>query len=213
VTVSVVKEAEVLISELAVQSGVPLATVKFYLREGLLAPGSATSATRAIYGQMHVRRLRLVRALVEVGGLRLAVVREVLAALDDPSRSKHDVLGAAHDRLAAQVPAVDQAALDAADAHLARLGWRVHPQAPHRRVLARALAACTAVGHPVDPATIDTYARAALMVAEVDLASVPTTDRALAMERVVIGTVLHEPLLLALRRLAQAHVSARLAKR
>jgi len=187
--------------------------VKFYLREGLLAPGSATSATRAVYGQMHVRRLRLVRALVEVGGLRLAAVREVLAALDDPSRSKHDVLGAAHDPLAAQVPAVDQAALDTADAHLARLGWRVHPEAPHRRVLARALAACTAVGHPVDPATIDTYARAALMVAEVDLASVPRTDRALAMERVVIGTVLHEPLLLALRRLAQAHVSARLAKR
>jgi len=35
------------ISELVERTGVPLATVKFYLRQGMLPPGEAVSATRA----------------------------------------------------------------------------------------------------------------------------------------------------------------------
>ena len=198
------------ISRLADRAGLSVATVKFYLRDGLLAPGRSTSATRATYDETHVRRLRLIRALIEVGGLSLAAVREVLASLDDPDRSPHDdLLRAAHERLATDPHDVDQEALDAADAHLSRLGWSYDPAAPHRRSLARALAACAELGHPADDATIDVYARAALMVAEVDVASVPTDDRLRAVERVVVGTVLYEPILLALRRLGHAHASHR----
>ena len=51
------------ISALATAADVPLATVKFYLREGLLHPGAATSATQASYDESHVRRIRLIRAL------------------------------------------------------------------------------------------------------------------------------------------------------
>ncbi|HET7822095.1 MAG TPA: MerR family transcriptional regulator, partial [Ornithinibacter sp.] len=47
------------ISELSQASGVPLPTVKYYLREGLLMPGEATSRTRAEYGPAHVERVRL----------------------------------------------------------------------------------------------------------------------------------------------------------
>lgn len=50
------------VSELAAQSGVALATIKYYLREGLLMPGEPTSATGARYGEQHVRRLALIRA-------------------------------------------------------------------------------------------------------------------------------------------------------
>ena len=75
-------------------------------------------------------------------------------------------------------------------------------------MLAHALAACAKLGHPVTDKTFDTYARAALKIAKLDVASVPTGDRAEAMERVVVGTVLYEPVLLALRRLAHAHVGA-----
>ncbi|GMA88788.1 hypothetical protein GCM10025868_40380 [Angustibacter aerolatus] len=46
----------------------PVATVKYYLREGLLPPGTPTSRTQAQYDEEHVRRLRLVRALLDVGG-------------------------------------------------------------------------------------------------------------------------------------------------
>jgi len=51
------------ISALATAAGLPLATVKYYLREGLLHPGVASSATQASYDEAHVRRLRLIRAL------------------------------------------------------------------------------------------------------------------------------------------------------
>ena len=40
-----------LMAELSRSSGVPVATIKDYLREGLLPPGTATSATRAEYGE------------------------------------------------------------------------------------------------------------------------------------------------------------------
>ena len=49
------------ISELASRSGVPPATVKYYLREGLLHPGRALSRTQADYDASHVDRVRLVR--------------------------------------------------------------------------------------------------------------------------------------------------------
>ncbi|MDP3890043.1 MerR family transcriptional regulator, partial [Nocardioides sp.] len=70
-------------SELSRRSGVSVPTIKYYLREGLLPPGEATGATRAVYDATHVRRLRLIRALVDVAGMRLDRVREVLAAVDD----------------------------------------------------------------------------------------------------------------------------------
>ena len=49
------------ISELARESGTSVATIKYYLREGLLAPGERVNAREASYGQGHVKRLRLVR--------------------------------------------------------------------------------------------------------------------------------------------------------
>ena len=74
------------ISELAEASGVSLPTLKYYLREGLLMPGTATSRTRAEYGEAHLERLRLVRALVESGGLGIAGVRDVVRARSSTRR-------------------------------------------------------------------------------------------------------------------------------
>jgi DNA-binding transcriptional MerR regulator len=59
-----------LMAELSRSSGVPVATIKYYLREGLLPPGAATSATRAEYDEAHLRRLRLTRALEDPGRRR-----------------------------------------------------------------------------------------------------------------------------------------------
>ena len=53
------------LAELCAATGVPSATVKYYLREGLLPAGEWVSATRAEYGPEHVERLRLIRALVD----------------------------------------------------------------------------------------------------------------------------------------------------
>ena len=54
------------IGELSKAAGVPVPTIKYYLREGLLAPGELTSPNQASYGEAHIRRLRLIRALVDL---------------------------------------------------------------------------------------------------------------------------------------------------
>ena len=57
------------IAELSTRSGTSIASIKYYLREGLLAPGTPTGRNQADYGEAHLYRLRLIRALIDVGGL------------------------------------------------------------------------------------------------------------------------------------------------
>ena len=83
------------ISQLAEASGVSVATLKYYLREGLLHSGQVTSRTQASYDDSHLERIRLVRALTEVGGLSLAATARVLQAISAPSVERLGVLGAA----------------------------------------------------------------------------------------------------------------------
>ena len=196
-------------SELAAASGLPVATVKFYLREGLLPPGEATGATRARYDETHVKRLRLIRALTEVGGLRLDAVRAVLEALDDEGRSFHQAMGSVHHRLSRGTGDPSPAALAQVDALVERRGWRLYEPNPHRLDLARALDALAGLDHPAGDELLDDYADAAQAVAERDVAAVGRDDRVTGAEHAVIGTLLLEPVLLLLRRMAQEDASAR----
>ena len=81
------------ISELARQSGLPVATIKFYLREGLLPPGTPISRTQAEYSDTHLERLRLIRALRDIADLPVVTVGTVLAAVDDEELPLLDLLG------------------------------------------------------------------------------------------------------------------------
>ena len=142
------------VSELSRISGVSVPTIKYYLRAGLLPPGRATARNQAEYDRSHLRRLRLIRALVDVGGLGINAVRGVLAALDDPETSPHELLGAAHYALGS-IPSTSTSdevtdALDEVDRLLVELGWRVKPEAPARRRLAEVLAALRTLGRDVD---------------------------------------------------------------
>lgn len=202
------------ISELGRRGGVPVPTVKFYLREGLLPPGEATARNQADYGEEHLRRLRLVRALLEVGGLPLASVREVLAAVDDGTTPLHQVFGRAHHALGprtggAAVEDVLQARRDI-DAFLATRGWHVHRDAPARRALADALVALRRLGRDVDAEVFAPYAVLAESLAEREVAHIGEQGGARAdlVESMVVGTVVFEAALVALRRLAQEHHSA-----
>ncbi|WP_337060876.1 MerR family transcriptional regulator [Kineococcus sp. G2] len=198
-----------LISALAAESGVPVPTIKYYLREGLLPPGRATGTTRAEYSEEHVRRLRLVRALAEVGGLPIARVRDVLACLDGATPLT-TALGTAHDALAGSpAPEAPADGAEAAGALVADAGWRVDAGCSSLAQLGAALAALAGAGFPVDPAALRRYVRAADEVAREEVDAVPGEDTADAVEFAVLGTVLHEPVLLALRRLAQQHHSTR----
>lgn len=186
----------------------PVGTVKYYLREGLLPAGTRTSATQAQYGEEHVARLGLIRVLVGVGGLSIAAARTVLATIDDPPASVHELVGTAHAALGPDTP-VDETARSRARELVARWGWTVCDDAAALGQLAAAVGALEAAGIGGLDQLLDRYASVAGQLAEGDVAAVPTDTPAEAVRFVVTGTVLLEPLLLALRRLAQEDASAR----
>jgi DNA-binding transcriptional MerR regulator len=194
------------ISQLAVTTGISVATIKYYLREKLLHEGVLTSATQARYDDSHVRRLKLIRALVGSAGLSVAAARELLQGLDNPPESGHDLLGLAHRAVTRPVP--DDVDLAPARELVRRWGWA--EQACDGNTLAalgEALAGLASAGFELPPSGLDRYARAMRDVAEADVGSVPTDSAEAAMRYVVLGTVLMEPVLLAMRRLAQQSAS------
>ena len=70
------------ISELAEAAGVPVATVRHYLREGLLPEGRKTSRNMAYYPPELVDRIRLIKLLQEERFMPLRVIRELLERED-----------------------------------------------------------------------------------------------------------------------------------
>jgi DNA-binding transcriptional MerR regulator len=207
-------EAALQLSELSREGGVPIPTIKYYLREGILRPGTRVSANRAGYDESHLRRLRLIRALVTVGELPIATVRDVLGAVDDPALSLHEVLGVAHHALAGG-PAAPAGSDEMADARaevdrwLDDLGWRVKDDAPDRYELAATLATLRDLGWKVGVDVFSRYAATADELAAWELSQTPVGDsRERTVEAVVVGTVLFGAALTSLRRLAEEHRSA-----
>ncbi len=203
-------------AELSRESGVPVATVKYYLREGLLHPGERTSPNQARYDDSHVRRLRLVRALLDVGGLSISAVKDVLAAVDSSQASLHDVLGVTqHGLPLAPTDATDDQARTWARARVAALlderDWRCHPDSALVESLEGLLATLHTLRHADLALVLDRYADAAQRIAEADIhyiAGLPDTES--IVEGAVVGTVIGDALLATLRRMAHADVSARL---
>ena len=194
------------ISELSQRSGRSVATIKYYLREGLVPAGQPTAVNQADYGDDHVDRLRLITTLVDIGGLTLEAVRRVLVAIDDDHMTTHEALGVAHHALSDGELA---GAAQDVDVYLDSLGWRVKPEAPARTEVAGALASLRQLGWDVEATVFDHYAQAAHDLAEWELQQIPSSaSRSQTVQSVVVGTVVFERALVALRRLAQEHHSA-----
>ncbi|WP_033340175.1 MerR family transcriptional regulator [Catenuloplanes japonicus] len=204
------------VAELSRQTGVPVPTIKYYLREGLLPSGELTSPNQAAYDDRHVRRLRLVRALLEVGRLPIATIREVLRDIDGHEEwDMHSRLGRTLYPLTGPPEAPPSPELAAAmadtDTLIARWGWQIDPDSPGRRRLAEVALTFRELNVEYLMDEIDRYAEAAAMIAAADLRGI-STQRAPedVVTSAVIGTVLGDALQAALRRLAHEHTSARL---
>lgn len=204
------------ISELSRRSAVSVPTIKYYLRERLLAPGTPTAANQADYSDAHLRRLRLIRALIDVGKLPVARARDVLAAVDAGDVPPHRLLGVAHAAVSRQT-AYDPAdptwrsAQAEVDDLVRRRGWNVVAGSPGLAQAADAIRALRTLGQEdVLDRCLDVYADAAETVASCELGRVVARpDPEGMVEAVVTGTVLGETLLTALRLLAQQDASAR----
>jgi DNA-binding transcriptional MerR regulator len=196
------------ISELSSRSGVPVATIKFYLREHVLHDGVRTAATQAQYDETHLARLALIRALIGVGGLSIARVQQVLHSIEHPPESLHDLLGMA---TAPTAPPADAGQdHDRVHALMREWGWRIEEKdCPTHGALAAALRALDDAGFVLPDEALRMYQQHMAQIAEYELATVPTDSPEAAVRYVVLGTVLPEPLLLVLRRMAQQEASAR----
>jgi DNA-binding transcriptional MerR regulator len=202
-----------LISELARLADVTIPTVKYYLRQELLAPGVPITATQAEYDQGHVDRLRLIRALVDVAGLSLTAVRQLLTAIDEPNGPSGPNGAGPKNPLEATVIAAQEALPPAqppgrrpptrALAAVSALGWQVDPRSTALRQLEAALIALDTVGLPPSISTLLAYAEAASLVAKADAAGIPDGPPEAVARQIVLSTVMNEPMLIALRRLAQ----------
>ncbi|MEV0369749.1 MerR family transcriptional regulator [Streptomyces sp. NPDC050636] len=201
------------IGELSRETGVAVPTIKYYVREGLLPAGRLTSPNQAGYDDSHVRRLRLIRGLMDVGGLSVSAVREVLAAVDSSDESVHKVLGAA--QFAITPPSTGEPeGLEEARRAVAELvrrrGWHAEPDHPSAEAMAVALATFRRVGHGAFEEVLDDYAEACERIAAADLAYVGRHAEVDGIvESVVVGTVLGDAVLAAMRRLAHVDASAR----
>jgi DNA-binding transcriptional MerR regulator len=195
------------ISQLSTESGIPLPTIKMYLREGLLPPGERTAVNQADYSADHLRRLRVITGLIRVGGLSIAAARSVLGAATSDIPLTH-TLGVAQQAVSAPVNPADVSTRELKVADELMGSWLYSADGPGRLGVAQVLGALTASGLPADPRWLGRYAEAALVVAEADLDLIDAREgREEKSETVVIGTVLGDALFAALRRAAQEHVS------
>ena len=195
-------------AELSTTSDVPVATIKYYLREKLLPAGESETANQARYGSAHLDRLRLIRALIDVGGLSVASARSVLQVIDSDESLPNTFAVAQRSVSAAIAPSdLDPADLDRIDALL--VGWHVSPTNPGRLASARVLSAFRGVGQTDDRGWFARYAKAALLIAAADLDEIESRpDRSAKAETVVVGTVLGDALISGLRRAAQEHITS-----
>lgn len=200
------------ISELSDASGVSIATLKYYLREGLLMPGEATGKTRATYDTRHLDRIRLIRVLLDAGGIGIAGVRRVIAALESPPPDPWLLLGAAQRALPLPIDPVPVS--EEALALLDVLAWRAFSDDDDglRGALSAAILNAREAGLETDTAVLARYADCARRIAEIDLELTgEATNTAEALRSVIVGTAVTDPLILTLRRLAQQAVSGQAA--
>jgi DNA-binding transcriptional MerR regulator len=222
------------LAELSRRSGVARSTLKFYLREGLLPPGDPVGRNQARYGERHVERLALIRALREVARLPLEVIARVAAELDralaEGWESDADPVGEALRAIYAP-PARARNADEQADfeklrgevkAFLHGLPWTTGEEGHFfADEIADALQDLRRYVHPSYPvAALAPYARLAWRLSEAAFAQLPPGFRVPRRDRgddiaapsrvAILSTVLFDRIFGALRRCANSMRSIRI---
>lgn len=189
------------IAELADRAGTTVATIKYYLREGVLPAGTPTSPNQHQYAEYHVTRMRLIRTLVHVAGLPVDLVKRVLRP---PNGTVGGTLtarmgDALHDMTLTGAPSL--IAAGEVDFIAKQMGW--NPDHPARAAAVAALTTLLDHGVPIHRFQISRYAQAAQLVAATDRILYGHEDPDERMEQVLIGTLVGNQLFAAFRILAQ----------
>lgn len=200
------------VAELSRTSGVPVPSIKYYLRAGLLPPGERTAPNQADYDDRHVHRLRLIRALIEVGGLSVAAVKEVLESVDAQGANLHEALGSAFAatlpvRTAEESDHAETARRTAAEL-IERHGWLVRPDSKNLDALVSALAVMYQLQQHDVATIVELYADHADKLAAREVAWVAERgDIDAVVEAAVVGTFIGGAVFNAMRVIVHESVS------
>jgi len=194
------------LKELSRQSGTSAASIKYYLREGLLPAGENVHATRAQYSPRHVERLALIQALRRIVGLNIEQIRSILRLADDGAPRLE--LLAAVQRVVLELdtyPTEDGGVRTAAADAVVRLrGWPDF-SSDARNALNVHLALMESLNIPVPDEVLDRYSKAMDDVAGLDIAATTAPE---SVDQLIltaaVGMHMHSQLLLKLLALAQA---------
>jgi DNA-binding transcriptional MerR regulator len=197
------------LNELSARSGVSAASIKYYLREGLLHPGEAVTATRARYGSSHLRRLELIQALRQIVGLGIEQIRTIVS-LADGGAPRLEVLATVQ-RVVLRLEPHGGSSREAGDggarpgdAVVHMRGWP-DEDSDARDALDAQLTLMDRLGIPLSAEILDAYSGAMDTIAGLDLQlTAAATDLDQAILTAAVGMHMHSQLLLKLLALAQA---------
>src|SRR5262249_31317344 len=151
--------------------------------------GETTGPRRAEYDESHLRRLRVLRLLREVGGVPVTSLRQVADALDDESKPVHDVMTLIADVIT-EAPTLDAdpSSVAMVDDVLAAIGWDgVRPESVDRLRLAALVSLLEgpdSIGASVEVLLF--YAGLADQVARAEVSRIDeTTERSLLLEQMI----------------------------
>ncbi|WP_225800872.1 MerR family transcriptional regulator [Streptomyces sp. NK15101] len=194
------------IAELSRVGGVSTATIKYYIREGLLPSGRLTSSNQAHYTEHHVHRLRLIRALLDLGGLTVSRIKDIVTALDSPAGSVDLRAMVAREPHAGPLAtlAADPRSIAKVRSLTERRGWTAPAGSPEFAAVVEVLDTLRELGQDHFADRLDDYAEAAQRAAAIDDEVLRACEGdGTRAESLVVGAALGDVLLSALRGLAR----------
>ncbi|MDO4899289.1 MAG: MerR family transcriptional regulator [Actinomyces sp.] len=199
------------LSVLSQRSGMPVATIKYYIREGLIQPGQDLDTD----GARTLEQLRLIRGLVHIVGLSIRQVRQILKLIHRPDLNLADmmtdatvVLPLAGIRTGREKETTD---LTAARTALAESGFSDLPDAPYVDQLLEAMTLADECDVGMDAEHLAAYVKAARECAKADFLDLPLDTPSQAAQTAVLGTAIYAPILIGLRRLAHRELVQKLS--
>lgn len=182
---------------------VPVGTLRSY-QEWELLP------TLPAYDESHVRRVALVKALLNIGGLPHAEVRRLVRHMEEQRPPANELLRLTQYALPTPGSASPDEEWEWARARVSALirtwGWRVSPDNPAWRTLCQVTIACKSLDHQDIPRLFHAYAENLEHIARLEMQILgDQDDPESAAARLVTVTALGDITLSAMRRLAHEH--------
>ncbi|MFG2769670.1 MerR family transcriptional regulator [Streptomyces sp. NPDC048350] len=191
------------LSALSRRTNVPVRTLRSYQELDLLP-------TLPEYDESHVRRVALVKALLNVGGLPHAEVRRLVRHVEDERPPANELLRITQHALPTPGSASPDQEWEWAQARVSDLirgwGWQVSPDNPAWQTLCQVTIACKSLGHHEIPRLFPAYAEHLERIARLEVQILSEQDHPeSAATSLVAVTALGDVAISALRRLAHEH--------